>query len=341
MIDAVGSDDQLKSLARPGDEVRDMQGQVIWPGLIDAHLHLSYYARGLEKIDCETPSREECLRRVSEQARITPPGRWVLGHGWNHNEWQGGFGTTAELDAAAPHNPVYLTAKSLHAGWTNTAGLRAAGITPSTSDPDGGCFQRDHNGNLTGILLESAMTTLERAVPGPTIDELSLLLAKAQKTLWQLGLTGVHDYDQADCFSALQQLDQASELGLRVVKSIPAANLEHAAAVGLRSGFGSHFLRIGSVKLFSDGALGPQSAAMIHPYENSPGSSGMLLMDEEEIFEIGRIAAQAGLSLATHAIGDKANHVVLNAYAQVRDFEKENHLVPLRHRIEHVQILHP
>jgi len=338
---ALGRDDQLLALSRPGDEVRDMQGLTIWPGLIDAHLHLSYYARGLDKIDCETPSREECLRRVAERASKTPPGRWVLGHGWNQNEWQGGFGTAADLDAAAPHNPVYLTAKSLHAGWTNTAGLQAAGVTHSSPDPEGGSFQRDREGNLTGILLESAMETLDRVIPAPTIDELSDLLRKAQKTLWELGLTGVHDFDQADCFSALQRLDLAGELGLRVVKSVPAANLEHAAAVGMRSGFGSDFLRIGSVKLFSDGALGPQTAAMIQPYENNPGNTGMLLMDEEEIVEIGRIAAQAGLSLATHAIGDRANHVVLNAYAQVRDFEKDNHLVPLRHRIEHVQILHP
>ncbi len=163
----------------------------------------------------------------------------------------------------------------------------------------------------------------------------------AQTVLWRLGITGVHDYDRERCFSALQLLDAEQNLRLRVVKSIPYDILPHAVALGLRSGFGSRFLRIGSVKLFSDGALGPRTAAMLQPYEEEPENTGLLLLDSEQILEAGQQAAQSGLSLAIHAIGDRANHEVLNAYAQLRQHETDRHLPHLRHRIEHVQILHP
>jgi predicted amidohydrolase YtcJ len=173
-----------------------------------------------------------------------------------------------------------------------------------------------------------------------------------------MGLTGVHDFDGSRCFAALQLLHQRGELQFRVVKSIPLIDLPHAAALGLRSGFGDDFLRIGSVKAFADGALGPRTAAMFQPYENELGEGGqphaepnrgMLLLDAEELFEHGRLAVESGLSLAIHAIGDLANHEVLDAFAQLRDYEKKAALKtaasqsspPLRHRIEHVQLIHP
>jgi predicted amidohydrolase YtcJ len=156
-----------------------------------------------------------------------------------------------------------------------------------------------------------------------------------------MGLTGVHDFDRSICFQALQMLDASGSLKLRTLKSIPLEELEHAVQLGLRSGFGSAFLRIGSVKLFADGALGPQTAAMLQPYEDESGNSGLLFMDAEEILEHGQLAAKSGISLATHAIGDRANHEVIKAYIQLRDMEKRTGRLQLRHRIEHVQVLHP
>ncbi len=113
----------------------NLAGRVVIPGLTDAHIHLQHYALGLQKIDCEVPTRAECLQRVKQRAQETPPGGWVLGHGWNQNVWPESFGSAADLDTAAPHNPVYLTAKSLHAGWANTAALQAARITANTTRP--------------------------------------------------------------------------------------------------------------------------------------------------------------------------------------------------------------
>jgi predicted amidohydrolase YtcJ len=185
------------------------------------------------------------------------------------------------------------------------------------------------------------MELVGRAIPEPAVEAVAEAIEQAQPALWRMGLTGVHDFDRRDCFMALQQLHAKGRLRLRVTKSIPLDALEHAVELGLRTGFGDDWLRIGSVKAFMDGALGPRTAAMFRPYLNEPENRGILNMDSEELFEAGRQAVDAGLSLAVHAIGDRANHEVLDAFEQLRRFEQDRSLPPLRHRIEHVQVLHP
>ena len=355
---AVGETDELFSEFDRAEK-QDMGGRIILPGLTDAHLHLQNYALSLQKIDCETDTLAECLSRVQECVRSAQPGEWILGHGWNQNNWlpsppgrgaggspqNGGEGgqwpSTADLDKIAPDNPVYLTAKSLHAAWANSAALKLADITPASSDPANGQLQRDDKGQLTGILLETAMELVSRVIPEPAVETIAEAIEQTQPILWRMGVTGVHDFDRRDCFMALQQLHAQGKLKLRVTKSIPIENLQHAIELGLRTGFGDDWLRIGSVKAFMDGALGPRTAAMFQPYANEPENRGILNMDAEELFESGRQAVEAGLSLAVHAIGDRANHEVLDAYEQLRRLERDLNLPPLRHRIEHVQILHP
>jgi predicted amidohydrolase YtcJ len=321
-------------------EKQNMNGHVILPGLTDAHLHLQQYALSLQKVDCETDTKEECLRRVAARLQKAKSGEWILGHGWNQNVWKN-WPTTSELDAIAPNHPVYLTAKSLHASWANTAALRLANITSQTPDPQNGQIQRDDKGNVTGILLEKAMDLVNNVIPEPGIHEIADAMERAQSILWKMGLTGVHDFDRRDSFMALQQLHAQSRLKLRVLKNLPVDLLDQACELGLRAGFGDDWLRIGSVKVFMDGALGPHTAAMFQPYVGEENNRGILNMDSEELFEYGRKAAQVGLPMAVHAIGDRANHEVLDAYEQLRKYEKEHHLPALRHRIEHVQVLHP
>ncbi|NOT03621.1 MAG: amidohydrolase [Anaerolineales bacterium] len=351
-IIAVGDKDKLEGIAHGKVEKQDMQGRTILPGMTDAHIHLQYYSLGLEKVDCETKTKEECLRRVAERVKITKPGEWILGHGWNQNEWlpsplgrgaggEGNWPTASELDAIAPNNPVYLTAKSLHAAWANTSALNLAQITSDTPDPKNGTIQRDESGHTTGILLETAMGLIDNVIPEPSIDSIQRAIEKAQPIFWKMGLTGIHDFDRRDSFMALQQLHAQGGLKLRVNKNIPVDSVEHAFELGLRTGFGDEWLWIGSVKAFMDGALGPQTAAMFQPYNGGAENRGILNMDGEELFEHCRKAADVGLSMTVHAIGDRANHEVLNAYEQLRKYEKEKNLPHLRHRIEHVQVLHP
>jgi len=336
---AAGGSELLEQF--PLAEKTDLGGRVVLPGLTDAHIHMQYYSLGLQKIDCETSTREECLLRVADRARTAPPGKWILGHGWQQNDWGGEFPTAAQLDASVPDHPVYLTAKSLHAGWANSAALRRAGISSATADPVNGRIVRDGHGNPNGILLESAMELVQAALPGVTLDQVTDAIQAAQPILWKMGLTGVHDFDQRLCFMAMQVLHQRGELELRVTKSIPVELLQQAHDLGLRSGFGDDMLQVGSVKAFMDGALGPRTAAMFQPYANEPDNRGILNMDSEQLYEIGRQAVETGLSLAVHAIGDRANHEVLDAFEQLRAYEREKNLPRFRHRIEHVQILHP
>ncbi len=278
---------------------------------------------------------------MAERARQTPPGEWILGHGWTQHSWQEGFGNANLLDAVSPNNPVYLTAKSLHAGWCNNLALQQMGATADTPDPAGGRFGRDEKGTPDGILFESAMACIQDALPPQTVQRTAEAIQKAQMQLWQFGITGVHDFDGVRCFQALQQLQKANRLKLRVTKSIPVEQLTNTTELGLQTGFGDDFLRIGSVKLFADGALGPRTGAMLQAYENEPDNFGMLLLDQEEIFEYGMQAAASGLSLAIHAIGDRANHEVINGLERLREYETTRHFPHLRHRIEHVQITHP
>ncbi|HEU4744062.1 MAG TPA: amidohydrolase [Anaerolineales bacterium] len=324
----------------PDAEQQNMEGRVILPGLTDAHLHLKNYALSLQKVDCETDTKEECLRRVEERARKAKSGEWILGHGWNQNSW-GVWPHASELDAIAPNHPVYLTAKSLHASWANTTALKLANITSQTPHPQNGQIQRDDRGNATGILLETAMELVGDRVPEPTIAAIADAMEKAQAILWKMGLTGVHDFDRRDSFMALQKLHAQGKLKLRVLKNIPVELLDQAYELGLGAGFGDDWLRIGSIKVFMDGALGPHTAAMFQPYLGEEDNRGILNMDGEELFEHGRKAAQVGLALTVHAIGDRANHEVLEAYEQLRNYESVHRLPALRHRIEHVQVIHP
>jgi predicted amidohydrolase YtcJ len=266
---------------------------------------------------------------VEERVKKSKPGEWVLGHGWNQNIWEV-WPTASELDVIAPHNPVYLTAKSLHAAWANTQALKLANVTVQTSNPHNGQIQRDAKGNATGVLLETAMELVGSAVPESTIQDIAAAIENAQPILWRLGLTGVHDFDRRDSFMAVQQLHALGKLKLRVLKNLPVELLDQAFELGLCAGFGDDMLRIGNIKVFMDGALGPHTAAMFQPYNGEDGNRGILNMDGEELFEHGRKAAQVGLGLTVHAIGDRANHEVLNAYEQLRNYETGNHLPHLR-----------
>lgn len=341
-IIAVGENEDVLALATAGTSIQNLNGATLMPGLTDAHIHLQTYAHFLQIVPCETPTRSECLRRIADRAAQTPPGDWILGHGWNHNEWPEGLGTAADLDAVSPHNPVYLTAKSLHAGWANSRALEIAGLSNDSPDPLDGKLGRTPSAQLDGILYESsAMNLVASSIPQLTAQQNSDAIQQAIPQLWKMGLTGCHDFDPFSCLTALQDLHANQLLKFRVVKGIPHSNFQQAIDMGLYTGSGDHTLRIGSVKLFADGALGPRTAAMVQPYQGTTDDCGFPLLTADQVYEMGQKAVTARFSLAIHAIGDKANREVLNGYAHLRTFEKEVHLQPLSHRIEHVQILQP
>jgi predicted amidohydrolase YtcJ len=334
---AVGGEELAAGYASA--QAEDMGGQVILPGLTDAHIHLQEYALRFKIVDCGIPSRQEILGRVAERARETPQGEWIRGHGWDQNTWGGGWPTSSELDAVAPNHPVYLTARSLHAAWVNDAALQQAGITTSTSFPESRFVQRCPDGKPTGILFEQALKLVEAVIPEPSPESLADTFQTLFRDLSRIGLTGVHDFDKRTCYEATRLLHARGERSLRVVKSIPLDQLSQTIETGLRTGSGDDFLRTGSLKLFADGALGPHTGAMFEPYVDEPQNRGILLMDAEMLFEHGRQAVENGISLAVHAIGDRAVHEALDGFSRLRDHERAHGLPALRHRIEHVQTI--
>ncbi|WP_119071856.1 amidohydrolase [Aggregatilinea lenta] len=345
-IAAAGDDDTIRALAGPGTVIDNLGGRAVIPGLTDAHIHWEGVAHSLREIDLfEVPSKQEALRRVAEQARTVAPGEWLVGRGWTQDFWPDrAFPTAADLDAVAPNNPVYLMAKSWHAAWVNSDALKHAGITAHTPDPAGGSIQRDASGQPTGLLLEGpAMLLAWNHIPAPTPEETADLMREAQQRAWAAGLTGLHDFDPPSCLIALQVLRERGEHGLRVVKNINVPWIEHAQALGLRWGFGDHWLRIGGLKIFADGALGPRTAHMIEPYEGEPDNTGIAVTDKEEMVELVSRASAAGLPSTIHAIGDRAVHDVLDVYEAVRAEEAAAGIPhsARRHRIEHVQLIHP
>ena len=227
----------------------------------------------------------------------------------------------------------------MHCAWVNSRALEICGIDKNSPDPPDGFIGRDPEGNLNGLLFEKALELIENKLPPFTASSLSELLKTTQNYLWQYGITSIHDFDGSTSFSALQILDNADQLRIRVVKSIPYSSFESAIQVGLQTGFGSDFLEVGSLKLFSDGALGSKTAAMRNSYENDPDNYGKLLLTSDEVFQLGKRAVDSGISLAVHAIGDQANNEVLKGFKKLREYEKSSHLKSLKHRIEHVQLL--
>ncbi|RME50888.1 MAG: amidohydrolase, partial [Caldilineae bacterium] len=315
-------------------------GRTVTPGFVDAHIHFLSYGLSLQEIDlAAVPTLAEAVERVRQRAAATPPGRWLTGRGWDQSLWPGGaFPTKADLDAVAPAHPVFLRRKCGHAGWANSRALELAGITRDTPDPTGGEIVRDEHGEPTGILLERAMDLVFALLAEPSDEEAVAAMRAAQERLHGMGIVGVHTMEAAPTLRGFQHLRRADELRLRVVAQIPLAELDEAIALGLQTGLGDDLLRIGGVKVFSDGALGPRTAWMLEPYEGEPDNRGIPVITEAEMHDVVERASRAGIAVVTHAIGDRANRMVLDALARSRQAGLGLHL---RHRIEHAQVLHP
>ena len=344
-VAALGTDAEIRRLADGATAAFNLDGKTILPGLTDAHLHWEWQSRALRSVDVfEAESKQQALERVRRRVEQTAAGEWIEGQGWAQSLWEGGaFPDKSDLDAVAPDNPVILEAKSGHASWVNSRALERAGITGSSPDPGGGKIQRDAHGEATGILLESAMDLVREKVPNPTPGQLADMMAEAQQAALQSGITMIHDFDEPSSLAALQILRERGALSLRVLKHINQKWLDAAIESGIRTGFGDDWIRMGALKLFADGALGPKTALMFAPYEGEPDNYGIAVVDKEEMVEYVSRASAYGLSATIHAIGDKAVHDVLDVFEVVRgeELQRGESAASRRHRIEHVQIMHP
>ncbi|MGQ9593580.1 MAG: amidohydrolase [Anaerolineae bacterium] len=345
-IAAVGPTEEVRLAAPPGTEVVDVGGRLVLPAFTDAHVHLVEFALSLQTVPLDDArSREEAVARVAEAARTRPPGEWILGRGWDRNLWPDpSFPHRSDLDRAAPEHPVALDSKDLHSLWVNSLALRLAGITAATPDPPGGEIVRDARGEPSGILKEKPATDLvRRVIPRPSPGQVRRLLQEATRRAWARGVTAVHVPEDVQAFRLLQGLHQEGALGLRVLMHLTEQSVDGAIRAGFQTGFGDDRLRVGGVKAFLDGALGSRTAEMLEPYLTEPENRGIAVMGDEELMDLLLAASRAGIGAVLHAIGDRANRRALDALARVREDEARRG-VPrgrLRHRIEHVQLLHP
>jgi len=322
-----------------GWEVIDLEGRTVLPGLTDAHVHLSGHAVTRTRVQLAgVRSLEEALARVARWAERTPPGQWIQGHGWNHNLWGGRWPTRQDLDAVAPNHPVALTRVDGHSIWVNSAALRLAGVDAETHAPLGGEIMADEEGRPAGVLKELAAELVLEHIGKPDAEERQRLLSEAFVEAHSVGLTGVHAPEEAEAFSDYQALYSRRALRLRVLAHLPQNRLDEAIALGIRSGFGDERLRVGALKIFADGTLGSKTASLLEDYEDEPGYRGLPTLPVRELDALVLKASQAGISVAVHAIGDRAIRLVLDTIARA---ERKAGRPVFPHRIEHVQLIHP
>jgi predicted amidohydrolase YtcJ len=340
----VGSNQEALSLRGNGTRVIDASGKMVMPGMSDSHGHLTGLGSALRTVDLVgTRSYDEVIERVRRRAVQLPAGAWVIGRGWDQNDWPDTrFPTHQRLSAAVPAHPVVLTRIDGHALFANERAMHQAGIAQSTADPAGGRILRDAGGAATGIFIDNAMALVRRAVPPETREETREGIRLAMRELNRLGLTSIHDAGVGcNTIRLYEDMARADELTARnyvMVAGRDSACLDQMLKAGPRDNVdGRHLLAVRAIKLSADGALGSRGAKLIEPYTDEPGHTGLELIPPQLIQDVAVRALRGGFQLNVHAIGDGANRSVLDAFQNaLRGVPKADH----RFRVEHAQILH-
>lgn len=320
--------------------VLDLPGKTVLPGLIDAHLHLTAVGLALHEVDLVgVRSIDELVRRTVAFAQ-TSPDAWIAGEGWDQNRWpQRVFPTHEALSAAIPDRPVALDRVDGHAVFVNAKAMEIAGITKATPDPFGGRIVRDSTGEPTGVFIDNAMDLIYRVVPPPTHDQLrrAALAAAAECHRW--GVTGIGEArTSAADLAVYRELAASGDLALRNFTRLEddADLIDRELRAGPSSEMYDGHLWVRGIKLFADGALGSRGAALLAPYSDDPRNMGLLRTTQAHIENVAERALRGGFQVSVHAIGDRGNRVVLDAYeSALRRVPVSGH----RFRIEHAQTL--
>ncbi|MBC7844060.1 MAG: amidohydrolase family protein [Gemmatimonadaceae bacterium] len=338
----VGSTIEAMALKGAGTTVIDAGGRTVIPGMTDAHAHLYGLGVELRQVDLTgTKSYDEVIARVVAKAATVAKGTPVLGRGWDQNDWSDTrLPTNAALTAATPDHPVLLTRVDGHALLANAAAVSKARVTVDTKDPEGGRILRDARGTPTGVFVDNAQDLMESAARGGEALNPREVLRNAVREANRWGLTGVHEMGVPPAVvGTYEAAAQAGELTLRayVLLSGDSATVNWAMSKGPRSALFDGRLWVRSIKLYGDGALGSRGAALLDPYADDAQNNGLLVMQPAWVESVAERALKTGWQVATHAIGDRANRLVLDAYASaLKAVPTADH----RFRIEHAQIIH-
>jgi predicted amidohydrolase YtcJ len=341
-ITAVGSRADVMRLRGPSTRLIDQPGTFGIPGLIDSHGHIEALGASVEELDLRgVASLDEVTSRVKSRIDATPANMWITGRNWDQSLWPGGaFPTAAVLDGVAPTRPIWLRRVDGHAGWANSEAMRRAHITRDSRAPSDGQIIRGQDGQPTGVFIDGAMGLVGRVVPAPTREDVRRRLLAAQELALAAGLTGIHDAGipqrTADLY---RELDRDGKLALRVygMASPPAGGqVAFVSRPPQSSPAGARF-ELRAIKLFIDGAMGSRGGLLFQPYHDDPGNSGLLLIDPKVLEATTTAALRHGWQVATHAIGDRGNALVLDAYAAAHRAVPE--AGDARLRIEHAQVV--
>ena len=327
---------------RPKTDFRlDGEGRVMMPGLIDAHLHVMGVGFGELTLDLsDTNSLAEAQQKIADFARENPGRPWILGRGWNQEKWGlGRFPTAAELDQVVADRPVWLERVDGHAGWANTAALKAAGVTKATKDVAGGNITRLPSGEPAGVFVDAAGDLVARVVPEPRPRDRDAALAKAQEKLLSFGITAAADMGTTmEDWQTMRRAGDSGRLKLRIMAYAAGVDaMEAIAGPGPTPWLYDDRLRLGGVKLYLDGALGSRGAWLKAPYADDHDNTGLPLLGPAQLRNLMSRAAMDGFQVATHAIGDAANAELLGAIEEL----SETYTGDRRWRIEHAQIVTP
>ena len=335
--------DRAGALALTGTNTRtlDLEGRTVIPGMTDAHAHVTGLGQSLLNVDLVgTTSYEQVIAKVVARARNAPKGEWIVGRGWDQNDWGDTRWPTHEaLSRAVPDHPVYLERVDGHAGLVNALALQKMGVTKATANPSGGSIERDAQGNPAGVFVDNAQELIGRAIPAQTRAQVKNAIKLAITEMHRWGLTGVHDAGaSAQVLELYEELGREGALQIRLYAMISddAPTIEAWFRRGPQSGLYDGMLWVRSVKLYQDGALGSRGAALLEPYSDNAATSGLLVSAPAHIKDVAMRALRAGFQVNTHAIGDRGNRLVLDSYeAALKAVPTADH----RFRVEHAQIL--
>jgi predicted amidohydrolase YtcJ len=342
-IVAIGSNADMRALARAGTKVMDLGKKVVIPGVIDAHNHpagagLSH----LREVDCDLRSVGAIQAALRERAAKTPKGEWVLGFKYDDTKTaERRFLTRADLDAVSTEHPIIVTHRGGHTSYVNSMAFAKAGISEQSPDPKGGRFERDPgSGRLSGRVAETAKDAFERVIPATyTRADRQAGVKEISRRLAKTGVTSVTDAGGSpEDLLAYQDAHEAGELGTRVYCHISAGYIDKMIDAGVRTGLGNEWVRVGAVKCICDGSISERTALLKEPYIGRPNDRGILVMDAEHLWEIFSKVHKAGWQIGTHSNGDAAIEIVTTLYERL---QKEMPRKDPRFRYEHCTVLTP
>ncbi|MDP9203692.1 MAG: amidohydrolase [Gemmatimonadota bacterium] len=338
-IAAVGSTSEIRGWMSPETRVIDAHGGMVVPGFIDSHIHFLSGGMNLSSVqlrDARTPA--EFIARIKAFAATVPQGTWITGGDWDHQNWGGELPQRSWIDSVTPNNPVWINRLDGHMGLANTAAMRAAKVPMSGGDIAGGTITRDASGQPSGIFKDNAQELIDPAVPNPTPAMLDRALDAAMAYVAERGVTSVDHMGTWSDLAVFERAHRAGTLRTRIYASVPLSTWARLRDTLAARGHGDSWLRIGGLKGFVDGSLGSHTAAMMQPFTDAPGDSGLLVNTPENLYAWTSAADKTNMQVIVHAIGDRAINVQLNIFERV---ERENGSRDRRFRIEHAQHIAP